>query len=105
MTSDYLRNSRRETDKPWYAIITTGLKIVFKAGLYNDETEEALALQRASGYNARLYRKDNDGCIFQIHGPGNSVRVDRRTSIESQKMNREMMGNDPYIPGIQISSH
>lgn len=105
-TSDAFSKKRRETTPPIYSIVGDGgLRIPFSSSLYDTQTAEAMAIARANNLHARLYRKDPDGKIFLIERGGIAVRVNPRMAEEKTTMSQDMLGNDPYIPGIQISSY
>ena len=104
MTSDVFNNKGRK-ERPQYAIVgSDGLRIPFSfSGLYDSQTEEAMALSRASNLHASLYRRDNDGRIFHVTKDGLAIRVDKKALKEATEISRDMMNNNNYVPGIQAN--
>ncbi len=104
-TSDAFSRKRKDAVPPVYSIVGDGgLRIPFSSSLYDAQTAEAMALARARNLHSRLYRKDPDGKIFLIESDGKATRVNPRFPEEKTAMSPDMLGNDPYIPGIQINS-
>ena len=104
-TSDAFKK-KEEREKPEYLIIGAGgIRIAFSSTLYDEKTAEGIALNRSNNLYATLYRRNSNGKIYQVSRVGEHVEISRKTPGEQAKANRSMMESDPYIPGIQISSH
>lgn len=103
MTSDVFSTKRNDVVPPVYSIVGDGgLRIPFSSSLYDAQTAEAMALARAHNLHSRLYRRDPDGRIYLIESDGTATRIsiDKKNRVS---VSQDMLGNDPYIQGIQIN--
>lgn len=115
MTSDVFNKKKREPST--YYIKGPGIKnIVFKSSLYDEQTVESEALNRALRIGCRLYREDPDGKFFEILPPvyhkdkkGRMISFEPSRAVSTKKENvktailiPEMLNDTQYIPGIQM---
>lgn len=100
MTSDVFTKKYQEEDTIEYGIIGNGTNFTFSSRLYDPQTAERKAIERARTLNCSLYRRFPDGRIFKIYPE--KERVDKKMKKEL-KAYPEMMSNNDYVPGIQAN--
>jgi len=106
-TSDAFSKKKREEDRPSYLVLGAGgIQIARPSGiLYDSAAEEAMAFYYALRIHCKLYRRNPDRKIFEVVFPGEYREVDRKMSVGNNRMNKDMMNNNTYVEGIQVSSY
>lgn len=103
-TSDVFKKKNNQEEADTYAIVGSGgINFTFSSKLYDKQTVEAIAIDRAKSLHCSLFRKDQFGKIYQVYPE--TGRVVKTDNPINRKAYPEMMSNDPFVPGIQIQSY
>lgn len=100
-----MENEKKEVAEKFAILGPGGIKIVFFAGLYDRTTAEAAAIQRTRRLGGcRLFFRDKEGRIFQVYPDFKEIEKKERREPVKEELYREMLGNEPAIPGIRLKN-
>ncbi len=90
--------------KEMFAILGPGrLRIVFPKGIYDQKVAEKEAIHRTKNLgDCRLYFRNEHGKIFQLYPIFKEIDKQERKKPVTENFYPEMLGNDSFVPGIQI---
>ena len=107
-TSDVFKRQKDEEPRPIYIIKGRGINFSFSyEGLYDRETEEANAFERARRIDCLLFKASYNKKPRLVIEPGVYADASNNKYIVNwlARTYPEMLESDPCIPGIQISSY
>jgi len=103
-TSDAFKKKRNEKPRPLYTAKNYHTCLSFSyAGLYDPETEEAMALERARNIDCFLIKTNYNEKSKIVVSPGVYKDVNEHFWKNMLKAHPEMLNNNNYVPGIQAN--